>query len=103
MRRPSVLDVTRAIKEVAPSYPEIASWWYVPHVTPAPSSDLREPRGEFQLEVVVRPAPDSATDSDRIGRDLTAKLWSTPVTVRLHQGEGEPQRLFRILSAAPSS
>src|SRR4029077_17679278 len=30
MRRPSILDVLRAVKEVGSTHPEVRGWWYAP-------------------------------------------------------------------------
>jgi hypothetical protein len=77
MRRPSILDVVRAVKEVAPAYPAVRGWWYAPAI-----------HGE--IEVAVEGSPDEA-----IAAQLSERLWGTKVSIGPYDAS---RRLFRLLS-----
>jgi len=95
MRRPSILDVLRAVRDVGPAHPKVRAWWY------APGRRLRlqgagEEAGEA-VEVVVETDAGGA-DLSGIGGDLADRLRRGPVSVRPHRGKGEEQQLYRLLS-----
>ena len=103
MRRSSILDVLRAVKEVGPAHPEVRAWWY------AAGRRLRTrgtlPGGESgdALEVVIE-AEVATADLAGIAADLEDRLRSGPVSVRPHRGSEEERQLYRLLSrgdAAP--
>ena len=97
MRRPSILDVLRAVREVGPAHPRVRAWWY------APGRRLRLPGGlagedtGATLEIVVETDGDGA-DLERIGGDLADRLRPGPVSVRFHRGNAEERQLYRLLS-----
>lgn len=100
MRQPSILDVVKAVTEVAPAYPQVATWWY------SPGSAFRL-RGELDgagekrvpLEIAVEPVEQESPDLDRIASALAQHLWDNPVAVRTHRGPQEADRLYKVLTA----
>ncbi len=96
MRRPNVLDVVRAVTEVAPEHPEVRVWWYAPII------DAELPAGpgdDRPLEIVLELANTDRPDLEAIGSALCARLRWPRVTVREHRGQEEESRLFRMLTA----
>lgn len=107
-RPPSILDVVRALKSVAPAHAEVRAWWY------APLQRLRlageQPQDRLQalpvVEVALQADPDQSPDSEVIARELAEYLAPARVTVRRYRGRAaEDARLFRLLSrpATPRS
>jgi hypothetical protein len=86
-RRANVLDIVRAVTEVAPDYPEVAVWWYVPRL-------LENPEVEIVAEVKDGEAHHLAAAAER----LTALLGNASVSVRPHRGAQEGRALFRLVS-----
>lgn len=94
MRRPNILDVVRAVTEVAPAHPEVTVWWFAPDSELAVRSDRsREPT----LEIVVETAT-TEPNLEGVASKLSDRLSGTPVTVRTHRGREEDKRLFRMLT-----
>jgi hypothetical protein len=101
MNHPSILDIVRAVKEMASGHPEIRAWWHAP----APRLALHGAhsaspgRGLPEVTVVVE-ATDAGTwpDCERIRTELARKLPDAEVYVRRHRGDDEPERLYRLLS-----
>jgi hypothetical protein len=97
MRRPSILDVLRAVRDVGPAHPEVRAWWYAPGRKPRLAGGLPGDENGGTLEIVVETADDGA-DLARIGGDLADRLRRGPVSVRPHRGNGEERQLYRLLS-----
>src|SRR2546425_8490145 len=94
MRRPSILDVLRAVRDVGSAHPEVRAWWYTPgRRPPLPGVLAGEEAGET-LEVVVE-TDGAGADLAGIGGDLAARLRRGPVSVRAHQGNAEEKQLDR--------
>ncbi len=89
-RRTNVLDVVRAVTEVAPLYPGVAVWWYVPRM-------LHDPR----IELLVEVSPEAAVDLERAARDIGSRLEHATVHVGIHHGADEQRRLFKVVSRKP--
>ena len=89
--RVNVLDVVRAVTEVAQRHPEVAVWWYVPRLLENPN-----------IELLVEIDAGKTADLEAIGREAGELLHHASVRVARHEGEGERRRLFRVLSRAPS-
>lgn len=99
MRHATILDVLRAVKEVAGIHPEVAAWWYAP----LPRLPLLGPPalpsiGALRLEIVVEPAGAAAVDCNSLASELRHRLPGDWVAVRLHRGADEKKRLFRLKS-----
>lgn len=113
MHRPRILDVVRAVAEAAPSYAEVAAWWYLP------GSEFRlEEHGDGwaapgrnpdAVEIVVEWVSQEAAAEERcervaadlcerIAADLSARLGAYPVRVRVRGSFAPGRRLFRLLS-----
>ena len=97
MRRPSILDVLRAVKEVGSTHPEVRGWWYAPDRRMRLHGALPGSESGDGLEVVVEGDTD-AIDLSVIGRELADRLRKVPVSVRPHRGSGEERQLYRLLS-----
>jgi len=97
MRRSSILDVLRAVRDVGSAHPEVRAWWYAPgRRLPLPGALAGEEAGKT-LEVVVE-IDDAGADLAGISGDLAARLRQGPVSVRAHQGNAEERQLYRLLS-----
>ncbi len=99
MRHAAILDVLRAVKELADVHREVAAWWY------APAQRLRllgqRARGSAEalpLEIVVEPVATATVDCTRLASELGRRLPGDSVAVRLHRGAAEQRRLFRLKS-----
>jgi hypothetical protein len=97
MRRPNILDVLRAVKEVGSTHPEVRGWWYAPDRRMRLQGALPGSESVDGLEVVVEGDTD-AIDLSVIGRELADRLRKIPVSVRPHRGSGEERQLYRLLS-----
>jgi hypothetical protein len=85
--RSNVLDVVRAVTEVATSHPEIAVWWYVPRL-------LENPK----IQLVVELEAGQQADLGAIATKIGAHLPDAHVSVVPYDGQREDRRLFRVLS-----
>lgn len=84
-QRSNVLDVVHAITTVAPQFPEINVWWYIPRL-------LHDPK----IEIVIEADERGKIDFDGVAMALSGHLFNAEVQVRRHRGaEG---KLFRVLS-----
>jgi hypothetical protein len=104
MRRPSILDVLRAVRDVSRTHPGVRAWWYAPGHGPRLQGPLAGKEAAAALEVVVE-IDDGGADLARIGGDLSDRLSHVPVSVRPHRGNTEERPLYRLLSrgkAAPA-
>jgi len=88
MRSPTILDIIKAVTEVALSHPEVAVWWYA-------RADAVGVRPALVLEARDGTAPDLAS----IGSELAGRVGPA-VAVRMHRGAGEAQALYRLLTTA---
>jgi hypothetical protein len=87
MRRPTILDLVQAVVEVAPSHPEVGVWWY------------RRASAVGVPVMVVLETHDGATpDTTSIASELARRLGPSPVAIRMHEGAGEAQELYRLLT-----
>lgn len=98
MRYPTILDVVRAITAIAESHPQVAVWWYAPSERFRLRGRLEDSGERKPLEVVVELEDEASVDWDRIGQDLSDRLWDNPVAVRPHRGREAESRLIRVLS-----
>jgi len=89
MRQPSILDLVRAVTEVAPAHPEVAVWWYTRAAEP----------GAPPMVVVLEGREGARPDAARIGAELAERLGPGGAAVRLHGGAGETHALYRLLTA----
>ena len=104
MRHAAILDVLKAVTDVAGRHPEIQVWWY------APARRLRlagertlGPSETFALEIVVETAAPASVDCSSLAAELQRKLpGGEAISVRLHRGAGEKLRLFRLKSREES-
>jgi len=90
MRTPTILDIIQAVTEIAPSYPEVAVWWYA-------RADAVGARPALVLEARDGVAPDLAS----IGSELAGRVGPA-VAVRMHRDASEKQALYRLLTTADS-
>jgi hypothetical protein len=88
MRTPTILDIVKAVTEVAPSHPELAVWWY------ERTGGAGASPGLLVLEARKGASPDTA----HIGSELAGRLGTGAVAVRMHRGAGETQALYRLLT-----
>ena len=102
MRRPSILDVLRAVRDVSRAHPDVRAWWYAPGRGLRPQGALAGEEAGGALEVVVE-TDGGAADLARIGSELSDRLRSGPVSVRAHRGEAEERQLYRLLSRGKSA
>ena len=93
MRRPTILDLVQAVVKVAPSYPEVAVWWY----------RRASAVGVLPVMVVLEARDGVAPDTTNIASELGRLVGPSAVTVRMHEGAGEMQELYRLLTAAAVS
>jgi hypothetical protein len=91
-RSPNILDIVKAVTEVAPSYPEVSVWWYARADVP----------GVRQVLVVLEARDGSAPAAASIASELEERLNSVAVAVRMHRGAGETPGLYRLLTTADS-
>lgn len=91
MRAPTILDIVRAVTEVAPSHPEVAVWWYVRASTEAGN-------GARAVQVVLEARDGIPLDVERIGPELGQRLGGATVSAHLHRGAAEAAPLYRILT-----
>lgn len=96
MRRPSILDVLCAVREVSRSHPEVRAWWYAPGHALRLRGALTGEGGGGALEVVVE--TDDNVDLARIGGEISDRLHRVPVSVRPRRGDAEERQLYRLLS-----
>jgi hypothetical protein len=97
MRRPSILDVVRAVTSTAPGHPEIESWWYAPPQRLRIGGDVAMPGQTFAIELVVEPEQGARVDRDRIAAEVAGFLRGASVTVRDYRGPSDDRHLFRLL------
>ena len=97
MRRPSILDVLHAVRDVGPTYPEIRAWWYAPGRGLRLQGAVAGEQGGEAVEVVVE-TDAGAADLSAICGDLADRLRRGPVSVRPHRGKDEDRQLYRLLS-----
>jgi hypothetical protein len=105
MRRPSILDVLRAVRDVSRIHPGVRAWWYAPGHGLRLQGSLAGEGAGGTLEVVVE-SDDERADLARIGGELSGRLRHGPVSVRRHRGHAEERQLYRLLSrgkAAPGA
>lgn len=103
MRDASILDVVRAVTDLAPAHPEVTVWWYSP-------TDMLRLQGELNagalrrrpVEVAVEARGTISPEYEEIAAELSERLWGNPVRVRAYEGLGETSRLFRVLSTRRS-
>ena len=99
LRKPSILDVVRAVKHVAALEPHVRAWWYAPPVRMRLAGERRAAEPARALEVVIEASADLA-ECARIARALSHELGAVPLSVRVHSGAEEPRHLFRLMSDA---
>jgi hypothetical protein len=99
MRQPSILDVVRAVKDVATTHPEVASWWYAPPQRLRLAGEQPGSGAPVALvELAVEMNADCVPSCEAIARELSRSLRGAPVHVRRYRGDLEPRRLFRLAS-----
>ncbi len=99
MRTPSILDVLRAVTEVAAAQRDVEGWWYAPARRLRLTGELPgTPREVHSLEVVVEVAGTAEVDCAGIAAELSSRLAGQPVSVRPHRGAAEERQLFRLVS-----
>ncbi|MBI2402597.1 MAG: hypothetical protein HYV20_07655 [Gemmatimonadetes bacterium] len=100
MRRPSILDVVRAVTVVAPRHPQVITWWYRP-VSPfrlqGEPGTPAEPAPAVEVVVMLRDG--RATNWDAVASELSGHLAGAAVRVRAHRGAEAEGHLVRVLSA----
>ncbi len=103
MRQPSILDVVHGVKSVVPAHPEVTAWWYTPPQRLRLAGDLpASGSGAISIEVVVEGAG-AEIPCAQIAKELSSALSGTVVHVRMHLGDREARRLFRIVSPGKRS
>jgi hypothetical protein len=99
MRQPSILDVVRAVKEIATGHHEVSSWWYAPPQRLRLAGALPASGAPLALvELAVEMVGDCAPNCETIARELSRALRGAPVRVRRYRGDLEPRHLFRLTS-----
>ncbi len=103
MKQPSILDVVHGVKLVLPAHPEVRAWWYTPPQRLRLAGELPRSGGPnvMSIEVVVEGRGTEEIPCERIATELSAALNGAAVAVRVHGGEHEERRLFRIVSTGP--
>jgi hypothetical protein len=104
MAQPSILDVVHAVKQVAPTQPSVAAWWYKPpqRLRLAGALPVADREGAA-ITIAVEAAPGNQLSEDALtalARALSGHLRAEPVRVRNYQGPDEPHPLFRLLSSS---
>lgn len=92
MRPPTILDVVQAVTRLAPSYPEVAVWWFAPAAT-----------GASRVLLVLEPRERALPDAASIGSELAGRFGPGAVTVRVHRGAAEEQARYRLLTPPASA
>jgi hypothetical protein len=90
MRPPTILDLIQAVTQMAPSYPEVAVWWYA----------RATPGGAPRVLLVLEPRSGAVADAAGIDAELAGRFGPEGVTVRMHRGASEAQTLYRLLTGA---
>ena len=95
MRPPSILDVVRAVKNVAATRDDVRGWWY------APPKRLRlaGERGPADRHVEIAVEGDPRGGHDLLAHELSRALSGFPVRVRPYRGRDGDAHLFRLVSA----
>jgi hypothetical protein len=92
MRQPRILDVLRAVREVAASHPHVRAFWY------APPRRLHPPGAATSagnaIEVAVEGG--AAEDLAGIASDVARSLGVPSVSARPFRGAGEDRQLYRL-------
>src|SRR3990172_6161031 len=109
MRQVRILDVLRAVTEVAPAHPEVEAWWYAPPRRLRLQGERpRDARGDAcdgarrgleeapAVVVVVEAGPAASPDCVGIAAELARWLPGSALSVRLHRAVAEKRRLFRL-------
>lgn len=103
MKQPSILDVVHGVKSVAAAHPEVTAWWYTPPQRLRLAGDLPSSGSSpLSIEVVVE-GPETEVPCAQIAKELSLALSGTAVRVRMHRGDNEDRRLFRIVSQGKRS
>ena len=104
MHRPRILDVVRAVAEAAPSYPEVAVWWYAPtkefRLQEVGEERAGGARSADAVDLVVEWGSEPTAADERCARiaaDLSARLGAYPVRVRARSEFDVGRPLFRLL------
>jgi hypothetical protein len=102
MRRPSILDVLRAVRDVSRTHPAVRAWWYAPGHALRLQGTLAVGEAGGALEVVVE-IDDGDADLARIGGELSDRLGHGRISVRRHLGNAEERQLYRLLSGGKTA
>jgi len=100
LRQSRVVDVVRAIQQVAPGHAEVRCWWYAPPRRVGPGAKRTQDGRAPACVIVIEPtsSEEGASSCESIARELAALLGD--VSVRLHLGELEHEPLIRLMSDA---
>jgi hypothetical protein len=99
MRQPSILDVLRAVREVALAHPEVRTWWYAPVHRLRLQGALPSGPDEARMEVAIEVDKHGA-DLEGIAAQIAEQLRCGPVSVRPYRGAQEERQLYRLFSRA---
>jgi hypothetical protein len=99
MRQPSILDVLRAVREVALAHPEVRAWWYAPVHRLRLQGALPSTTDESQIEVAIE-VDNHGANLEGIAAQIAEQLRCGPVSVRPYRGAQEERQLYRLFSRA---
>ena len=99
MRQPSILDVLRAVREVASAHPEVRAWWYAPVHRLRLQGALPSSTDASWIEVAVE-VDKNVANLEGIAAQIAEQLRCGPVSVRPYRGAQEERQLYRLFSRA---
>jgi hypothetical protein len=103
LKQPSILDVVHGVKTVGAAHPEVTSWWYTPPQRLRLAGEMPGTgSATISIEVVVEGPDPAEIPCAQIAKELSTAL-SAVVGVRMHHGNREERRLFRIVSQSKRS
>jgi hypothetical protein len=99
MRQPRILDVVRAVKDIARGHPEVAAWWYAPPQRLRLTGALPEAGAPHTLvELAIEGPAERDPGRETLARELSRSLNGVAVRIRTYRGDLEERRLFRLVS-----
>ena len=99
MRQPSILDVLRAVREIALAHPEVRAWWYAPVHRLRLQGALPSTPDPSRIEVAIEVDKHGA-NLEGIAAQIAEQLRCGPVSVRPYRGAQEERQLYRLFSRA---
>ncbi len=104
LKQPSILDVVHGVKTVGAAHPEVTAWWYTPPQRLRLAGEMPGTgSAAISIEVVVEGANAAEIPCAQLAKELSTALSGAAVGVRMHRGNREERRLFRIVSQSKRS